>query len=110
MRKIGEPLKKEKVAGCKGYMKWYRVIEDELRLFINEKALNENGGKLNYIYYKENRALLCADGIEYSKEFYERFKDFKVRVFIKSDVGALYSEYEVESFGLCDRGLEVVFK
>lgn len=40
MRKIGEPLKKEKVAGCKGYMKWYRVIEDELRLFINEKALN----------------------------------------------------------------------
>ena len=39
MKKIGENLRKEQIAECKGYMRWYRVIDGELRLFVNEKAL-----------------------------------------------------------------------
>lgn len=107
-KKIRENLKKEHIAGSKGYMKWYRVFDNELRLFVNEKALNENNEKLNIIYWRENRAILCVDGLEYSKKFYEKHKELDVKFFVKSDVGALYSEYAVKSFGLCDRGIEVI--
>lgn len=109
MKKIGENLKKEQIAGCKGYMRWYRIIDGELRLFINEKALNDNGEKLNNVYYTKNVAYLCVDGMDYCNKFYERFKEFPVRVYIKSDLGTLYNEFEVKSFGICDKGLEVIF-
>ncbi|MDY7062898.1 MAG: hypothetical protein SO136_08315 [Sarcina ventriculi] len=109
MKKIRENLRKDQIAECKGYMRWYRVIDGELRLFINEKALNEHGEKLNNVYYTKNIAYLCVDGIDYCNKFHERFKDLPVRVYIKSDGGSLYNEYEVKSFGICDKGLEVIF-
>lgn len=31
-----------------------------------------------------------------------------VKLFIKSDAGALYSEYEVKSWGVNDKGIEVI--
>ena len=32
----------------------------------------------------------------------------KVKLFIKADAGILYSEYEVKSWGLNDKGIEVI--
>ena len=110
MKKLRSNLKKEEIALTKGYMKWYRVVENVLRLFINEKALNDNNELLNKIYWKENRAELCVNGYDYSVNFYEKFKDYSLKVFVKSDIGALYSEYEVESWGVNERAIEVKFK
>ena len=110
MKKLSSNLKKEEVALSKGYMRWYRAVDNEIRLFVNEKAVNEQGLLLNKIYWKENRGILCVDGIEYAAKFYEAYKDYKVRFYIKAEIGALYSEYEVEKWGLCDRGIEVIFK
>ena len=36
MKKLRSNLRKEEIAMSKGYMRWYRVIEDEVRLFINQ--------------------------------------------------------------------------
>lgn len=94
----------------KGYMKWYRVIEDELRLFVNEKHLSEKNERINIIYWKENRAELCIDGFEYAKKFYENNRNLSVKFFVKANVGALYSEYAVKDWGLCPKGIEVIFE
>ena len=41
MKKLRTNLKKEDIALSKGYMRWYRVVEDEVRLFINERAVDK---------------------------------------------------------------------
>ena len=96
MKKLRTNLKKEDIALSKGYMRWYRVVEDEVRLFINERAVNNNKEAVNKIYWKENRAELCIDSFDYSKKFYEKHKNLEVKLFIKADAGTLYSEYEVK--------------
>lgn len=108
MNKLRTNLKKEEIALSKGYMRWYRVVEEEVRLFINERATNEKKEVLNKIYWRENRAELCVDGLEYAKKFYEAHKHLKVKLFVKADTVALYSEYEVERWGLNDNGIEVI--
>lgn len=108
MKKLRTNLKKEDIALSKGYMRWYRVIENEVRLFINERAVNNNKEAVNKIYWKDSRAELCIDSFEYSKKFYEKHKKLDVKLFIKADAGILYSEYEVKSWGLNDKGIEVI--
>ena len=44
----------------------------------------------------------------YSKNFYEKHKNLEVKLFIKADAGTLYSEYEVKSWGLNEKGIEVI--
>ena len=108
MKKLRTNLKKEDIALSKGYMKWYRVIGDEVRLFINERTLNDKNEVVNKIYWKDNRAELCIDSFDYSKKFYEKHKNLEVKLFIKPDGVSLYSEYEVKSWGLNDKGLEII--
>ena len=108
MKKLRTNLKKEDIALSKGYMRWYRVVENEVRLFINERALNNNKEVINRIYWKDGRAELCIDSFDYSQKFYEKYKKLDVKLFIKSDGGALYSEYEVKSWGLNEKGIEVI--
>lgn len=108
MKKLRDNLKKEKIAGSKGYMKWYRAFDKEVRLFINERALNENNEILNKIFWRENRALICVGATEYNKGFYKKYKDYDVKFFVKSDAGALYSEYEVKEWSLVEDGIEVI--
>ena len=47
IKKLRTNLKKEDIALSKGYMRWYRVVEDEVRLFINERAVNNNKEAVN---------------------------------------------------------------
>ena len=51
---------------------------------------------------------MCIDSFDYSQKFYEKHKNLDVKLFIKSDGGALYSEYEVKSWGLNEKGIEVI--
>ena len=50
MKKLRSNLRKEEIAMSKGYMRWYRVIEDEVRLFINESGKSDNNIGLNKLY------------------------------------------------------------
>ncbi len=105
MNKLGENLKKEQIAGCKRYMRWYRVVDGKLRLFVDESRKNDKGEPLNYIFREENTALL---GTRLST--YEKYKDLEAQVFIKPDSKSLYTEYEVKSWGIYDdKYLEIIF-
>lgn len=108
MKKLRDNLKKEEIAGSKGYMKWYRAFDNEVRLFINERCLNANNEIVNKIFWKENRALICIGANEDNKWFYEKYKDYDAKFFVKSDVGALYSEYEIKEWYLVESGIEVI--
>ena len=108
MKKLRSNLKKEEIAGSKGYMKWYRAFDNEIRVFINERFTNENNEIVNKILWKENKALICIGAIKHSEWFYERYKDYDLKFFVKSDMGALYSEYEVKEWFLGEDGIEVI--
>lgn len=110
MKKLASNLKKEDIAMTKGYMQWCRVVEGELRLFINEKQKNDEGVFHNKVDWKNNIAYLCINDFEYSKDFYEKNKEYKVRMFVKADVGTLYSEYAVTSWSLGEKSLEVILE
>lgn len=110
MKKLASNLKKEDIAMAKGFMQWCRVVEGELRLFVNEKQKSQDGVLHNKIDWKNNIAYLCINDFEYSKDFYEKNKEYKVRMFVKADVGALYSEYAVKSWYLGEKSLEVIME
>lgn len=107
MKKLRSNLRKEEIAMSKGYMRWYRVIDNEVRLFINESGKGSNNVGLNKLYYKDSRAELCINDYEYAKGFYEKHKNLKPRLFVKPDSVSLYCEYEVIEWGLNERGIEV---
>ena len=83
MKKLRTNLRKEDIALSKGYMRWYRVVENEVRLFINERAVNNNKEAVNKIYWKDSRAELCIDSFDYSKNFYEKDMNLKIDSWIK---------------------------
>lgn len=107
MKKLRVNLSKQEIGLVKGYSKWYKVVENELRLFINEKQVNDKNQFINIIDWKESKAYLYVDSIETSKQFYEEHKELDVKMFIKSDIGVIYNEYEVKSWGLNDNFIEV---
>ncbi|CEO11959.1 Uncharacterised protein [[Clostridium] sordellii] len=107
MKVLQRGLKKEEIAQVKRYQRWYRVIDNELRLFVNEDRKAPNGELTNKIDYKNNKAYLCMADLAYCKKFYEKNKYFNVRLYVKSDVGSLYNEYEVINWHLSDKGLEL---
>lgn len=43
MKKLADRLKRVDITLAKGYMKWYSVIDNELRLFINERGRDDKG-------------------------------------------------------------------
>ena len=91
-------LKKEEIAQAKRYMRWYRVIDNEMRLFVNLGLVTDKGEIANTIDYKNNKAYLCMADLEYSKKFYNKNKHYKV---------SLYDEYEVKDWFLSEKGLEL---
>ena len=100
-------LKKEEIAQAKRYMRWYRVIDNEMRLFVNLGLVTDKGEIANTIDYKNNKAYLCMADLEYSKKFYNKNKHYKVRLYAKNDAKSLYDEYEVKDWSLSEKGLEL---
>lgn len=107
MKILQRGLKKEQIANSRGYMRWYRVIDNELRLFVNENLRTYTGKDVNKVDYRNNKAYLCMDSLEYSNKFYNKNKHLKVRLYIKSDAGSLYNEYEVIDWSLGENGIEL---
>ena len=100
-------LKKEQIAQAKRYMRWYRVIDNEMRLFVNLGFVTDKGEIGNKIDYKNNKAYLCMADLEYSEKFYNKNKHLKVRLYAKEDAKSLYDEYEVLDWTIGENGLEL---
>ena len=107
MKIIQRGLKKEQIAQANRYMRWYRVIDNEMRLFVNLGLVTDKGELGNKLDYKNNKAYLCMADLEYSKKFYNKNKHFKVRLYAKENAKSLYNEYEVLDWYLSDKGLEL---
>ena len=107
MKILQRGLKKEQIAQAKRYMRWYRVIDNEMRLFVNLGLVTDKGEIANTIDYKNNKAYLCMADLEYSKKFYNKNKHYKVRLYAKNDEKSLYDEYEVKDWFLSEKGLEL---
>ncbi|WP_271813636.1 hypothetical protein [Clostridium beijerinckii] len=60
--------------------------------------------------WKNSIAYLCINDFEYSKGFYEKNKEYKVRMFLKADAGNLYSEYADKSWYLGEKSLEIILE
>ena len=107
MKIIQRGLKKEEIALAKRYMRWYRVIDYEMRFFVNLGFVTDKGELGNKIDYKNNKAYLCMADLEYSEKFYNKNKHLKVRLYAKEDAKSLYDEYEVLDWTLGENGLEL---
>lgn len=107
MKKLRSNLKKEEIALSKGYRKWFRVVDNEIRLFINEKERNDDKKLISKIYWKENRAELCIGNLEGGQKFYEDHKHLDVKFFVKADIETIYSEYEVLGWNFNGNGVQV---
>ena len=108
MKVLQRGLKKEEIALQKGYMKWYKVINNnELRFFINESKRDENGYLSNLIDWKNNIAYLCISSKEYNEKFYSKHKNLKARLFAKENDNSLYNELGVKDWYLSEKGIIV---
>ena len=108
MKVLQRGLKKEEIALQKGYMRWYKVIDNsEIRFFINESKRDENGDLSNIIDWKNNIAYLCISSKEYNKNFYSKHKNLKARLFAKENDNSLYNELGVKDWYLSEKGIIV---
>lgn len=107
MKLLQRGLKKEDIANAKRYQRWYRVVDNEVRLFVNEELRSEQDTIVNKIDHRNDKAYLCMEDVEYYEEFYKMHKDLKVRLYVKSDVGSLYNEYAVSDWFVGEEGLEL---
>ncbi|WP_147294074.1 hypothetical protein [Romboutsia maritimum] len=87
--------------------KWYKVEGDEVLLLVNEQLQNNKNQVVNNVDWINSKANLFIETIENSKEFYEKNKELKVRLFIKADEGNLYNEYKVSHWYMTDEAIEL---
>lgn len=110
MKQLRYNLTKFDIAGVRNYRKWYRAFEEtnEVRVFINE-LLMKNGERVNKFIYTENRALICIGATKENEWFFNKYKNYDMKFFIRSNVGTVYSEYEVKEWHLLEDCIEVIF-
>ncbi|WP_300385890.1 hypothetical protein [Clostridium sp.] len=109
MKKLATNLTKKEIALSATYNKWYKIVEDEIRLFVDETAVDENNKLINKIYWKEDRGELGFEGPDSVEEFYEKHKDLKVRLFVKAEEKKIYNEYRVTKWNAGEKDIEIIF-
>lgn len=107
MKVLNRGISKEDIVAVKKYSKWYKVINDEIMLVINEEKRNSKKELVNMVQWKNNKAFICLDDEEYRTKFFNKHKDLKVRLFVKLDTGLLYNEYETIGWSLQDEAIEI---
>ena len=112
MKIVARNVKKEEIVGYKGHMKWFQAKKEanEIIMMVNEKQVNKNGDRNNVVNYKDSFAKLCIDSTEYAEKFFNTYKEFTPRVFIRQAAGSMYIEYAVESWSFDGEGLYVKFE
>ncbi|MEG2480348.1 MAG: hypothetical protein ACRCYC_08820 [Paraclostridium sp.] len=107
MKLVKRGIKKEDITLAKRYAKWYKVIDNEIRVILNESSRVSKNSVANNVDYKNDKAYLCVTDLEGSKKFYEKHKDLELRLYVKADVGSLYNEYKVNDWYVNEEGLEI---
>jgi DNA polymerase III alpha subunit (gram-positive type) len=107
MKLVKRGVKKEEITLAKSYARWYKVIDNEIRILLNESARVSKNSVKNILDYKNDKAYLCVSDLEASKKFYEKHKDLELRLYVKADVGSLYNEYKVDNWYVSENGLEI---
>ena len=79
-------------------------------MMVNEKQVNKYGDFPNIINYKESLGKLCIDSTEYAEKFFNKYKEYKPRVFIRQAAGSMYIEYAVECWSFDGVGLFIRFE
>ena len=79
-------------------------------MMVNEKQVNKYGDLPNIINYKESFGKLCIDSTEYAEKFFNKYKDYKTRVFIRQAAVSMYIEYAVDSWSFDGEGLFIRFE
>jgi hypothetical protein len=112
MKMVTRNIKKEDIVGYKGHMRWFQAKKEtkEIIMMVNEKQVNKYGDFPNIVNYKECFAKLCIDSTEYAEKFFNTYKEFKPRVFIRQAAGSMYIEYAVDSWSFDGEGLLVKFE
>ena len=109
MKKLATNLTKKEIALSATYNKWYKIVEDEIRLFIDENAMDDNNKLINKIFWKEDRGELGFNESDSIEEFYEKHKDLKVRIFLKAEEKKIYNEYGVSKWRARENDIEIIF-
>ena len=85
IKKLRTNLKKEDIALSKGYMRWYRVVEDEVRLFINERAVNNNKEDVNMCFKAKIKVNLKVRSINQVINRHDKLsQDIALKSFMKN--------------------------
>jgi hypothetical protein len=105
-------ISREDIIKHRGFMSWFKIDKEnnEILFLINEKHTNKVGEIVNVINYRENFGRLCIDSIKFGQEFFEKYKEYNPRIFIRQDAGYLYNEYDIEKWEADDEGLLIKFK
>lgn len=107
MKVLSRGISKEQIVGVKKYSKWYKVIDGEIMIIINEEKKDSKKELVNDVQWKNNKALICLDSEEYRAKFFNKHKDLKVKLFVKLDTGLLYNQYETIGWSLKDNAIEI---
>ena len=77
MKILQRGLKKEEIAQAKRYMRWYRVIDNEMRLFVNLGLVTDKG---ELLFAMLNREIdwVRTDGEKNQTNYYRNIDDMKI--------------------------------
>ena len=109
MKRLRTGLKKTEIAPTKTGMKSYRIINDDLILFVDEADTNTEGNLANKIDWKANTGTVGIGNLDFSEDFYEKNKALTAKVYIKADYSILYNEFKVDSWELNNNSINIVF-
>ncbi|WP_297638019.1 hypothetical protein [uncultured Clostridium sp.] len=95
--KLKSGLKHWECMKCKGtgYVKWDRVIENELIICVTANQKHKDGTINNKVDIESGIIETCLNDIEYINKFYEANKDKEVTFYMREKSGALYDEYKL---------------
>lgn len=95
--KLKTGLKHWECMKCKGsgYVKWFRVVENELIICVTANQKHKDGTANNKVMVQEGIVDTCLNDIEYINDFYEANKDKNVVFYMREKSGDLYDEYKI---------------
>ena len=109
MKRLRTGLKKTEIAPTKTGMKSYRIINDDLILFVDEMETNSEGNLSNKIDWKSSVGTVGIGNLDFTDDFYEKNKALTPKVYIKADYSILYNEFKVDSWEVNGNSINVVF-
>lgn len=94
-------------------IKWYSILNDEIRFYVDESRKNSSSEFINVIDWRSSEGLLNVDSDDYAQHYNklnETYQNLTGRIFIKSDFGSTYNEYFLNTWSATPNGVMVIMK